>query len=51
LIAPAVLRHRLVLDYSARIDGETTDSVIEALLEEIPFQTTATPRTLSSATS
>ena len=49
LIAPAVLRHRMVLDYGARIDGATTDSVIEALLEEIPFQTTDTPRPLSSA--
>lgn len=48
LIAPAVLRHRMVLDYGARIDGATTDSVIEALLEEIPFQTTDTPRPLSS---
>ena len=47
LIAPAVLRHRMVLDYGARIDGATTDSVIEALLEEIPFQTTDTPRPLT----
>lgn len=49
LVAPPVLRHRMVLDYSARIDGATTDSVIAALLEEIPFQTTGTPRPLSSA--
>jgi MoxR-like ATPase len=48
-VAPAVLRHRMVLDYSAKIDGATTDSVIAALLEEIPFQTTGTPRPLTSA--
>ena len=47
LVAPAVLRHRMVLDYGARIDGATTDSVIEALLEEIPFQTGGTPRSLT----
>ena len=47
LVAPAVLRHRIVLDYSARIDGATSDSVIEALLAEVPFQTDATPRALT----
>jgi MoxR-like ATPase len=45
-IALPVLRHRVVLDYSAKIDGATTDTVIAALLAEVPFQTTATPRTL-----
>ena len=49
-VAPAVLRHRMVLSYSARIDGATTDSVITALLDEIPFQTTGTPRPLTSTT-
>ena len=47
LVAPAVLRHRIVLDYSARIEGATPDSVIEALLAEVPFQTDATPRALT----
>jgi len=47
-VAPAVLRHRMVLDYSARLDGATTDSVIHALLEEIPFQLNGNPKTLSS---
>ena len=47
-VAPAVLRHRMVLDYSARLDGATTDSVIAALLEEIPFQLNGNPKTLSS---
>ena len=48
LVAPAVLRHRIVLDYSARIEGATPDSVIEALFAEVPFQTDATPRALTS---
>ena len=47
-VAPAVLMHRMVLDYSARLDGATTDSVIDALLEEIPFQLNGNPKTLSS---
>jgi len=48
-VALPVLRHRIVLDYSARVDGSTTDSVIQSLLAEVPFQTTGTPRTLTPA--
>jgi len=48
LVAPAVLRHRLILDYNARIEGLTTDDAIRALLEEIPFQANETPATLTS---
>ena len=33
--AKPVLRHRLILDYSARLEGRTTDGVIEALLKEV----------------
>jgi len=47
LVAPAVLRHRLILDYNARIEGRTTDDVIRALLDEVPFQATDTPATLA----
>lgn len=46
VIAPAVLRHRIVLDYHARVEGFTTDTIIQALLTEIPFQATATPKNL-----
>jgi MoxR-like ATPase len=46
-IAPAVLRHRMILDYNARIEGRTTDDVIRSLLEEVPFQATDTPTTLA----
>ncbi len=48
-IAPAVLRHRLILDYNARIEGRTTDDVIRALLAEVPFQAAPTPATLVPA--
>ena len=48
IIASAVLRHRIVLDYSARVEGHSTNDVVRALLEEVPFQTTATPKNLKS---
>ncbi len=48
LVAPAVLRHRMVLDYNARVEGLSTDDIITKILAEIPFQDTATPSTLSS---
>jgi MoxR-like ATPase len=33
--AKAVLRHRLILDYGARLEGHTTDGVIDSLLTEV----------------
>ncbi|MEP4809238.1 MAG: MoxR family ATPase, partial [Luteolibacter sp.] len=48
-IAPAVLRHRIVLDYNARVDGHTPNSVIAQLLAEIPFQDSPTPKNLTPA--
>ncbi len=50
-IAPAVLRHRIVLDYNARVEGHTTNDIVRALLEEVPFQATATPKVLVAAVS
>lgn len=44
--APSVLRHRIILDYNARVEGKTTNDVIQALLDEVPFQDIATPKTL-----
>ena len=35
LMAPDVLRHRLILNYEAEADGVTTDQVIDALLERV----------------
>jgi MoxR-like ATPase len=45
-VAPAVMRHRIVLEYNARVEGLSTNDVVNALIEEIPFQANATPRTL-----
>ncbi len=47
-IATAVLRHRIVLDYNARIEGLTPHDLIIKLIEEVPFQDSATPRVLSA---
>lgn len=47
-IAPAVLRHRIILDYNARVEGKTTSDTIIALLDEIPFQAKETPKTMIS---
>ena len=47
-IAPAVLRHRIVLDYNARVEGRTTEDIIRDLLEEVPFQASATPKVLTA---
>jgi MoxR-like ATPase len=45
-VAGAVLRHRIVLEYNARIEGLNQNDLVRAVLEEIPFQASATPRTL-----
>jgi len=45
-VAPAVLRHRIVLEYNARVEGLTNNDMVRALLEEVPFQGGATPKTL-----
>ena len=46
-IAPAVLCHRIVLDYGARVEGRTTGDIIRELLDGVPYQGTATPRVLA----
>ena len=46
-----MLRHRIVLDYNARVEGHTTNDLIRALLDEVPFQATATPKVLVAAVS
>ncbi|MCW1883314.1 AAA family ATPase [Luteolibacter flavescens] len=48
-VAPAVLRHRIVLEYNARVEGLTNNDIVRALIEEIPFQGGATPKTLKTA--
>jgi MoxR-like ATPase len=48
-LAQAVLGHRVVLDYSARIEGRTTRDVISAILKEVPVSAGAVPRPLTTA--
>lgn len=48
-IAPAVLRHRLILDYGAKIEGLTPDLVVQRLIEHIPAQDKPLPNTLAAA--
>jgi MoxR-like ATPase len=47
--AKPVLRHRLILDYSARLEGQTTDGVVEALLQEVAPDNVAVAATLEEA--
>ncbi len=46
-VAPAVLRHRVVLEYNARVEGLTQNDVVRSVLEEVPAQSGATPKTLN----
>ena len=46
--AAPVLRHRLLLDYQARMEGRTSDAVIADLLAEVPESADGLPRTLQT---
>lgn len=48
-VAVAVMQHRIVLDYRARLDGFTGARVVTELLAELPAQDRDLPRTLQSA--
>ena len=48
-VAAAVLRHRLVLDYSAKLEGLTTDGVVDRLLERVPAHDKPLPTSLAAA--
>ncbi len=50
-VAPSVLRHRIILEYNARVEGLTTNDLVATLLDEIPFQAGPTPRTLQPTAS
>ena len=49
-VAQPVLAHRIILDYSARIDGRTARDVVEALVKEVPVQDLKLPRTMKDLT-
>jgi MoxR-like ATPase len=38
VVAPPVLRHRIVINYNAQAAGETSDSIITQLLNDIPIR-------------
>ena len=48
-LALPVLAHRIILDYSARLDGRSARDVVLALLKEVPTQAGALPRPLANA--
>jgi len=45
-VAPAVLRHRIVLEYNARVEGLDPNAIVRAILDEVPAQGNPTPGTL-----
>ena len=47
--AVAVLQHRIVLDYKARLEGRSGEDVVKALVQEIPAVDQALPATLEVA--
>ncbi|MEP4079485.1 AAA family ATPase [Haloferula sp.] len=47
-VAPSVLRHRIVLEYNARVEGLTNNDLVRTLLEEVPFQAGSTPKTMTT---
>ncbi|MEI6675821.1 MAG: AAA family ATPase [Verrucomicrobiota bacterium] len=48
-VALPVLRHRILLDYQARVEGRTSTDVVLALLAEVPTSAADLPRTLHTA--
>jgi MoxR-like ATPase len=48
-IAVPVLQHRIVLEYSARLDGRKPADIVDALLTEVPAQDRVLPKTLRAA--
>ena len=48
-LAHPILRHRILLDYQAKVEGITPDDVISSILEEIRPVTDALPQTLVEA--
>jgi MoxR-like ATPase len=49
-LARPVLAHRIILDYSARIDGVTSQDVVTALLAEVPPQDLKLPKVMRDLT-
>jgi MoxR-like ATPase len=50
-VAKPVLQHRILLDYRAKLEGQTGAGLVDQLLEEVPWQNRALPKTLSTTPS
>ena len=37
-VAPPVLRHRIVINYNAQAAGESSDSIVKKLLNDVPVR-------------
>lgn len=48
-LALPVLNHRVLLEYSARIDGRTSADLVRSILQEVPKQALEQPKTLKAA--
>jgi MoxR-like ATPase len=48
-VAHPILQHRIILDYSARLDGASSAGVVDRLLSEIPAHHLERPQTLLDA--
>jgi MoxR-like ATPase len=48
-VATSVLRHRILLDYGAKLEGLTPDLIVAKLLENVPAQDKPLPSSLKAA--
>ncbi len=48
-LAPAVLRHRIILNYDARIEGKTVETIVNEILQSVPTEVAKLPKTLVDA--
>ncbi|MGI8603475.1 MAG: AAA family ATPase [Verrucomicrobiales bacterium] len=48
-VAVPVLNHRLILEYSTRLDGRSTADIVRAIIREVPVQALTPPKPLREA--
>lgn len=48
-VAPAVMRHRILLEYGAKLEGLTPDLIVAKLIEHVPAQDKPLPTSLKAA--
>lgn len=48
-VAPAVLGHRIILGYQAKVQGQDSATLVRALLDEVSPETKELPKSLSAA--